>query len=137
MYPISSPLESTKLEFALVRNKLEEHRFALGGSWDYHQGSFDRYLDEGHKAWLRIPFQVINGTIDVETDDNDAKIQLGKPFVLKHLYREGNDPEASVRIVGALFDQFQTPVDPDADIEPHYIEEAKQVLHQVEQMFLS
>ncbi|MDQ8738409.1 YugN family protein [Paenibacillus sp. LHD-38] len=135
MIPISSVLESREQHFLETKELLETQRFTLGGNWEYDRGSFDRSLDEGHKVWLRIPFEVVAGHIDVSEADNEATIKLGTPYVLKHLYREGNDPEASVRVVGALFDQFQAPADPDAHVDPKWIDRAKEALHDVEQLF--
>ncbi|WP_424766339.1 YugN family protein [Paenibacillus sp. sgz302251] len=135
MIPISSVLESREQHFIQMRELLERQQFSLGGNWDYDKGFFDRALDEERKVWLRVPFDVVNGNIDVESTDTEAIIRLGTPYVLKHLYREGNDPEASVRVVGALFDQFQTPVDPDAEVEQQWVDRAKQALHEVEQLF--
>ncbi|OBZ09299.1 YugN family protein [Bacillus sp. FJAT-26390] len=135
MIPISSVLESREQHFLETKELLESQQFTLGGNWEYDSGSFDRSLDEDHKVWLRIPFEVLVGNIDSIEVDNEAKIKLGTPYVLKHLYREGNDPEASVRVVGALFDQFQSPSNPDADVEPQWIDRAKQALQEVEQLF--
>ncbi|WP_053371978.1 YugN family protein [Paenibacillus sp. FJAT-27812] len=135
MIPISSVLESREQHFLETKELLESQQFTLGGNWEYDRGSFDRSLDEDHKVWLRIPFEVLVGNIDSIEVDNEAKIKLGTPYVLKHLYREGNDPEASVRVVGALFDQFQSPSNPDADVEPQWIDRAKQALQEVEQLF--
>ncbi|HTG68305.1 MAG TPA: YugN family protein [Candidatus Udaeobacter sp.] len=137
MIPISSVLESREQHFLETKELLETQQFTLGGNWEYDGGSFDRSLDEAHKVWLRIPFEVIAGHIDVEEKDNEATIKLGTPYVLKHLYREGNDPEASVRVAGALFDQFQSPSNPDAKVEPQWIDRAKQAMNEVEQLFPS
>lgn len=133
MVPLSSAIESTNHEFTAVNELLRQHRFALGGGWEYDRGTFDHYLDDDHKVWLRIPFTVVSGNIDVEADSN-ATIQLGQPFVIKHLYNEGTDPEGSVRLFGALFDQFQAPVNPDAKVESHWLDQAKQVLSRLEQV---
>ncbi|MFX3631983.1 MAG: YugN family protein [Candidatus Pristimantibacillus sp.] len=136
MMPLSSTLESREMTFTELRSGLEPNQFVLGGNWDYTNGSFDRFLDEDRKVWLRLPFEVINGHVDDTADENDAVIQLGSPFVLKHIYNEGNDPEAKAHVVGALFDQFQSPSEPNAPIEPKWIDRAKQVLSEVEQQFL-
>ncbi|CAM4305325.1 hypothetical protein FHS16_000655 [Paenibacillus endophyticus] len=135
MIPISSVLESREQHFLQTKELLESRQFTLGGNWEYDGGSFDRSLDESHKVWLRIPFEVVAGHIDSGEADNEATIKMGTPYVLKHLYREGNDPEASVRVVGALFDQFQAPTDPDAHIEPKWIDQAKAALDEVERLF--
>lgn len=133
MIPISSSIESQEKKFTEIQELLKESQFTLGGNWDYGGGSFDRALDDENKVWLRIPFEVIDGNMDSELSENNAQIRFGGPFVLKHLYNEGNDPEASVRVVGAMFDQFQAPVDPDADVEPRWVERGREVMRQVEQ----
>jgi len=135
MIPLSSNLESRQQAFTGTRDELEQHQFSLGGNWDYTNGSFDRSLDEENKVWLRLPFEVINGNVvDVNADTN-AIIRMGTPYVLKHLYKEGNDSEASARVVGALFDQFQAPTDPDAEVEPKWVDRAKEIVAEVEQLF--
>ncbi|MBD2845756.1 hypothetical protein IDH44_11190 [Paenibacillus sp. IB182496] len=135
MIPLSSKLESREQEFSEVKQMLERHRFALGGSWDYKNGSFDRPLDEAQKVWLRLPFAVTNGNLDGEASENDAKIQFYQPFVLRHLYNEGVDGEAQPRVLGSLIDQFQSPVDPDASVSAHWVAQAEQTLREVENLF--
>ncbi|KKC47455.1 MULTISPECIES: YugN family protein [Paenibacillus] len=133
MIEIASPLESTEHDFVQIKRVLDKQGFVLGGNWDYGNGSFDLNLDEKNKVWLRLPFDVLRGNVDDQTEDNDASIKLTTPYVLRHLYREGNDPEAKMRTVGALFDQFQAPVDPDADVAPEWVEKARQVLGDTEE----
>jgi hypothetical protein len=133
MIPISSSVEGQEKKFTEVHAKLMEWQFALGGNWDYGGGSFDRALDDENKVWLRIPFEVTDGNIDSELSENNAQIRFGQPFVLKHLYNEGNDPEASARVVGAMFDQFQAPVDPDAKVERRWVDRGQEIMSQVEQ----
>ncbi|MGO4107799.1 YugN-like family protein [Paenibacillus sp. YAF4_2] len=135
MIPLSSTLEARQQAFTDSRDWLEQHQFSLGGNWDYINGSFDRALDNENKVWLRLPFQVTNGSVVDVTADTNAIITLGTPYVLRHEYQEGNDPEASARVVGALFDQFQAPSNPDAHIDPRWIDKAKQVLAEVEKLF--
>ncbi|CAM3292505.1 YugN-like family protein [Paenibacillus lupini] len=135
MIPLSSTLEARQQAFTDSRDWLEQHQFSLGGNWDYTNGSFDRALDNENKVWLRLPFQVTNGNVVDVTADTNAIITLGTPYVLRHEYQEGNDPEASARVVGALFDQFQAPSNPDAHIDPRWIDKAKQVLAEVEKLF--
>ncbi|GBG06533.1 hypothetical protein PAT3040_01060 [Paenibacillus agaridevorans] len=132
MIPISSTVEGQEKKFTEIQALLTDRQFTLGGNWDYDHGSFDRALDGENKVWLRIPFQVIDGNIDSELSENNAQIQFQQPYVLRHLYNEGNDPEASVRVVGAVFDQFQSPIDPDADIEPRWVERGEAVMREVE-----
>ncbi|MFF2480697.1 YugN family protein [Paenibacillus sp. NPDC058071] len=137
MMPLSSSLESRQEHFTELRNLLEQQGFSLGGNWDYTNGSFDRALDEAQKVWLRIPFQVITGHVDDSAQDRDAKIVLGTPYVLKHVYNEGNDLGGNGGLVSGLFNQFQPPLDPDARIEPKWLSRAKKALEEAEQAIQS
>ncbi|MFH5185881.1 YugN family protein [Paenibacillus sp. TAB 01] len=132
MIPLQSGLVNREEAFDQVREALHRFEFALGGNWDYDHGYFDRYLDEAHKVWLRIPFQVTHGALDGDTEATDAIIRLGEPFVLKHLYNEGLDREAQVNTLGALVNQFQEPVDKDAAVEDKWVQQAKRLLTEVE-----
>ncbi|MEK8126974.1 YugN family protein [Paenibacillus filicis] len=130
--PLESKLVGVEEPFDKAISVLQPLEFALGGNWDYEHGCFDRYLDEGHKVWLRIPFEVTHGLLEGEHGGTGTVIQLGSPFVLKHLYNEGLDAEAQIRVVGALIDQFQEPVDKDAPVEDKWIDQARSLLQEVE-----
>jgi hypothetical protein len=132
LIPILSNLEDHVEGFANLNNFFEEWEFTLGGNWDYEHGYFDRFLDEAHMVWLRIPFQVTSGTMDGDSDASDAIVKLGTPFVLKHIYNDGLDPEAVPNVYGGLINQFQEPIEKDADIEAHWVEQAKHILQAVE-----
>lgn len=132
MYPLRSRLTNQEREFMPVRSALAAKGFAMGGAWEYGQGSFDCALDEANKVWLRLPFEVTNGHLDSESDEQEATIRFAEPFVLKHLYNEGLDEEARVHTMGALFDQFQDPAEPDANIEAHWIDKARERLREAE-----
>ncbi|RUS45538.1 YugN family protein [Cohnella sp. AR92] len=135
MIPLTSRLTSHVQDFVQAQSALAEKGFSLGGSWDYDRGSFDCALDEANKVWLRLPFRVTSGSVDSETEDNHARIRFEEPYVLKHLYNEGLDSEAQPRTLGAMFDQFQDPVDPDASIEPRWVEAAQARLREVERIY--
>ncbi|RJX39307.1 hypothetical protein D3P09_07610 [Paenibacillus pinisoli] len=134
MIPIASEVEGMEKKFTEMQVLLAEDKFTLGGNWDYDSGSFDRALDDENKVWLRIPFQVTDGNIDSELSENNAIIRFGTPYVLRHLYQEGNDPEASFRVAGALFDQFQAPSDPDAPVDDRWTERAKEIMGEVDRL---
>ncbi|MCY9692763.1 YugN family protein [Paenibacillus alginolyticus] len=136
MKTLSSSLEQVQESFDSVREHLHEFDFALGGNWDYDHGYFDHYLDEEHLVWLRIPFQVITGRIDGDSESTDAIVEMGTPFVLKHVYNEGLSQDAEAETYGAMIDQFQTPLDPDAKIEDKWVKEAAGLLHKVEQAWI-
>lgn len=134
MIALASALENRELAFDEAHEALQQGQFVLGGNWDYSHGSFDKSLDNENLVWLRIPFDVFNGRLDAEADRTGAIIRLGKPYVLKHVYNDGLDPGARIGVASALVDQFQEPVDPDAELEPHWVEAAKQALEQAEQL---
>jgi hypothetical protein len=135
MIPLTSEVENHVDDFVNLNKFFGGFEFTLGGNWDYNHGYFDRYLDGDHMVWLRIPFEVTSGTMDGISDDTDAIVKLGTPFVLKHIYNEGLDPEVVPNVYGSLINQFQEPVDKDADVEAHWLERAKQILQEVEQSF--
>jgi hypothetical protein len=133
MIPISSSLEGREAAFANLEDYLGQYEFTLGGNWEYDHGYFDRYLDEEHKVWIRVPFEVTNGTFDGDSDSTDAVVRLGQPFVLKHMYNDGLDRQADLMVTKALVDQFQSPVDSDAPLERQWVEKAEGLLRKVEQ----
>lgn len=134
MIALESTLQDQVLDYIHTKNKLGELQFTLGGNWDYDHGMFDRPLDEQHTVWLRIPFRMTQGELDSEARDMEARIRIETPFVLKHLYKEGTDETAEMRTFGAFVDQFQKPADPDAGIEPHWLDEARAVLRKAESL---
>lgn len=137
MKPLTSTLEEVQESFDSVRERLHEFDFTLGGNWEYDHGYFDHSLDgEAQKVWLRIPFQVMSGKLDGDTEATNAVVQIGTPFVLKHVYNEGLDPEAEGETVGALFDQFQDPLDSDASVEDKWVHQATDLLQRVERSWL-
>jgi hypothetical protein len=132
MKTLSSKLEQVQESFDSVRDHLQDSEFVLGGNWEYDHGYFDHYLDDGHKVWLRIPFQVITGRIEGDTEATDALVQIGTPFVLKHVYNEGLDKGAEAETYGALIDQFQAPIDADDEVDDKWMQEASKLLQEVE-----
>jgi hypothetical protein len=133
---LKSKLEQVQEPFDTVRDRLHEFNFSLGGNWEYDHGYFDRSLDEANKVWLRIPFQVVTGRLEGDTEATDAIVRIGTPFVLNHVYNEGLDNGAEAETYGAMLDQFQTPTDPDGQVEKRWVQQASDVLHKVEQKWL-
>ncbi|MFC5468690.1 YugN family protein [Cohnella suwonensis] len=135
MHTLSSSLTSQVGDYLESKEALQEHGFTLGGNWDFDHGSFDCALDGANKVWLRLPFDVTVGNLDSEAPRSGTRIQFGNPYVLKHIYNEGLDPEMHTRSMGPLLDQFSDPVDPDAEIESHWIEKAKSKLNEAETLY--
>ncbi|NHN29229.1 YugN family protein [Paenibacillus agricola] len=135
MIPLESGLTNHEEAYQQVSHYLHEFDFALGGNWDYDHGYFDRYLDEAHQVWLRIPFEVTHGVLDGDTESTDAVVCIGTPFILKHIYNDGLDKEAQFHTYGGLIDQFQEPLDKDALVEDEWVTKAKEMLGKVEASF--
>lgn len=137
MKPIQSALDNRLYAYDQVWEQLGRQRFTLGGNWDYDKGCFDRALDDKNQVWLRLPFTVAVGILEgPEIAHPGMQIQLGTPFVLNHLYQEGNDDEAVPRTLGALVDQFQKPADPDASVDDVWVDKARAIWREVEQGLL-
>lgn len=136
MINLESRLENIEDRFVNIDTYLCKHDFTLAGNWDYKHGYLDRRLDQERMVWLRIPFLVTKGSLDGECGGCHATIKLGRPFVFRHIYNTGTDKHAVPRLMGALFDQFQAPIDPDASVDDMWIEQARKVLDEVETGYL-
>jgi hypothetical protein len=137
MLPLESKLENREFKFADARGVLGELGFAVGGGWEYTQGSFDRALDgEQREMWLRLPFTATFGHIDAEEEESDAVIRFGKPYALRHVHQDGVDEGAGMRLAAGLIDQFAAPKDPDARIGPEWAERAQEMLRIAESALL-
>ncbi len=134
MISIHSSIEGKVQDYIHTKNELDKLQFSLGGNWDYEGGSFDKFMDEDRTVWLRIPFVIAKGEFDGEATDIEAHIQMGKPYILRHLYQEGLDNAAQIHTYGGLIDQFQKPVDKDAEINLEWVEKGSVIMKQVEQL---
>lgn len=133
MYNLKSNLEGREEAFVNLYPIMKEQGFALGGGWEYDHGYMDKGMDEKQTVWIRIPFVVTHGTFQGDSPESDAIVQLGTPFLLRHLYKEGVDSDAQVSVASAMFNQFQSPVDEDAEIDKRWIPEAEQELDKLQQ----
>ncbi|MEC0368464.1 YugN family protein [Paenibacillus chibensis] len=136
MINLESRLENIEERFVDIDGYLCTHDFMLAGNWDYKHGYLDKRLDQDRMVWLRIPFHVTKGYLDGECGGCHATVKLGRPFVFKYVYNKGTDKHASPHLLGAVFDQFQPPVDPDAPLEDFWVEHARKVLNEVERGYL-
>ncbi|RNB60285.1 YugN family protein [Brevibacillus gelatini] len=131
MKKIQSSLPGTKATFGYFRESLEPH-FTLA-NWDYEHGYFDRSLDDKNTVYLRIPVKVLQG----ELDSPDAWLELGEPFVLRHVYNTGVEEEIGyyAPVASAVMNQFQEPLDKDAEIDPRWIRKAEAIVKELESRF--
>lgn len=138
MIALESKIEGEEISFSDAQKQLSELGFTLGGNWDYEHGSFDYALDEEDKVWLRLPFDVAVGKLDSEREgQEDTVLRFGVPFVLKHLYNEGIDKSSDFMTYRGFVDQFQAPVDADAQVEDIWIDKAKGPLAEAEKRLLA
>jgi YugN-like family len=128
----NSSLPGTRATFGYIREVLQPE-FTLA-NWDYEHGYFDCTLDEQEgMVYLRLPVKVLQG----ELDSPDAWLEMGTPFVLKHVYQTGVEEDTGYYepIVSAMMNQFQQPVDKDAEIEEKWMRQAEQKVKQLERIF--
>lgn len=128
MKPIKSSLQGTRGTFGYFREALHPH-FTLA-NWDYEQGFFDRTLDDQNMVFLRLPVKVLQG----ELDSPDAWLEIGEPFVLRHVYQTGVDDDIGYMepLVSSVMNQFQEPVDKDAQIDSRWVRKAEAIVAELE-----
>lgn len=127
---IQSSLTGVQGTFGIIRDSLAQDDFSLA-NWEYDGGYFDRKLDEAGTVFLRLPFEVMQGKLD----DADARIQFGTPFVLKHEYQTGLDQDigyATGPLVAPVVNQFQEPVNKDAEVEEEWVQQAAGIVQMIE-----
>jgi hypothetical protein len=113
----STFIEGKKAYFGEIRDDFEARGFVINGNWEYHKAFFDNILHqhEGETIYLRLPVYTIHGKLDRD----DAFLQFGEPFLLKHLVHIGIAPDDTdfsvLNVIGLA--QFQKPLDPDDKIE--------------------
>lgn len=136
MIPLSSKLKGQSFIFKDMEKDLTSIGFKLSDNWDYEHGYFDYKIDDhvGYQ-FIRLPFTVVNGSLDAPSDD--AEVRMEEPFLLSHKYNPGIDDDVKEGNVRAMFDQFSEPVDKDASFPEEYIEAGKQLLAQAESVLLT
>ncbi|QDP40950.1 YugN-like family protein [Radiobacillus deserti] len=133
MIPIASSLENKVFSLYELEKQLKPLGYVIGGNWDYDEGAFDYQMaDEDGYEYLRIPFKVESGMLD----SPGATVRLGSPFVLAHIYQDGVDDHADNGALQGMINQFQSPVDSDADISEKYVNRGKKLIKQLENMLV-
>jgi len=117
MLEVPSTIEGKQGFYGDIKDSFEREGFSLGGNWEYFKGFFDHilYLREGVTIYLRLPVFVLSGVLDRD----DALLQFGRPFLIKHIMNlgiaEGDMDFSALDITG--LSQFQKPRDPDDKIK--------------------
>ncbi|WP_018921810.1 YugN family protein [Salsuginibacillus kocurii] len=127
MEELQSKLVGMEITMKELIKQSEPLGFEVGGGWEYDHGYLDyKVKDDGMYHFVRIPFFAVSG----EVSDKEALVKLGQPFVLNHAYEDGVDEE--VDNYNALMNQFASPEDPDAKVDPDDLSEGEKVLRSLE-----
>lgn len=131
MIQLSSKVEGMEFDLFKLEQKLKPIGYSIGGNWDYDHGAFDYKIDdiEGYE-FLRLPFEAVDGQLDA----NNCTVQLGRPFLLSHVYQTGIDDRVDS---AGTFNQFQEPLDEDASFPRKFIDKGKALVEELEAVLLS
>ncbi|WP_078392095.1 YugN-like family protein [Shouchella patagoniensis] len=133
MIELESTIEGLTIKAKELEALLEPIGYSLGGNWDYDHGYYDYKLsEEDGYTFLRVPFKAIEG----EVGSVSAIFQLGTPYLLHHVYQAENDESQISGFIPAaadgLINQFQKPVNKDAEVDSKYRMVAKNLLQELE-----
>ncbi|WP_047986558.1 YugN family protein [Ornithinibacillus californiensis] len=114
MIELESAIQGKTAYFGEARHLAKQFGLSLCGSWEYDGAFLDATLhrEGGETIYLRMPFHVLEG----ELDRNDAFIEFGKPFVIKHIVHIGLDKDEASLFAATGLNQFQEPLDKDGQI---------------------
>ncbi|WP_226035857.1 YugN-like family protein [Aquibacillus saliphilus] len=133
MIPVSSNLENKVFPLYELEKQLKPLGYVIGGNWDFQEGSFDyKMSDEGGYQFVRIPFEAEEGSLD----SPGVIVRLGNPFILTHVFQAGVENHSDNGVIQGAFNQFQSPVDEDADVPERYVEKGKRLIEQIEHLLL-
>ena len=105
MLHFESEIEGKHAQIDLLRTKLKNYGFCLGGYPDYDRGFFDVTLSKqkDEAIYLRLPFVVISGML---AKDN-AHIEFQTPYVIKKTAEVGMDFDESTVLDAHEFRPFR------------------------------
>ncbi|MFS0787615.1 YugN-like family protein [Shouchella sp. 1P09AA] len=136
MIYVSSKIEGKEVKAKELESLLTPLGYSIGGNWDYDHGYYDYKLaEEGGYTFLRLPFTAVEG----EVGSSHAVFEMGRPYLLNHVYQDGNTDEGIggyiPPAVDGLINQFQRPIDKDGEVDEKYVDVAKNLIEEVEQTF--
>lgn len=114
MFELQTGIEGKRSYFGIMRDIFHDHGCSFCSNFDYYQGKFDALLwrDGGESIYLRVPISVLDG----ELDHDDAHIEFGTPFIIKHVVNIGLDHDENAFLTTTGLNQFQKPLDTDGHI---------------------
>lgn len=129
MIDIPSTIEGKHFDLYKLEQILKPLGYSIGGNWEYDHGSFDYQIDnkDGYQ-YLRVPFKSVDGQLD----SRNCTVELQRPFLLAHNYQEGIDEEGNIGNFSASINQFQEPVEKDADFPSQYIDTGRELVKELE-----
>lgn len=134
MIELPSKIEGRQYDLYKLEQILKPKGYSIGGNWDYDHGAFDYKLnDEEGYQFLRVPFTAIDGQLDAR----GCTVELGRPFLLSHMYQSGLDERADAGPISGTLHQFAEPVDKDASFPEQYIAMGKRLVEELEDILLS
>jgi hypothetical protein len=134
MIELPSKVEGQQFDLYKLEQKLKPIGYSIGGNWDYDHGAFDYKLnDEEGYQFLRLPFTAVDGQLDAR----NCTVELGRPFLLSHLYEDELDDNAGTGFFSGSVNQFQEPVDKDASIPDEFADTGKSLVVKLESILLS
>ncbi|GAF14507.1 hypothetical protein JCM19046_3851 [Bacillus sp. JCM 19046] len=134
MIELESSIEGLTVKARELESLLQPLGYSMGGNWEYDHGCYDyKISEEDGYTFLRLPFRVIEG----EVGSHDAVFEINRPYLLHHVYQDKNDDERIGGYIPAavdgLINQFQKPIDKDADVDEKYKVIGQSLLNELEQ----
>lgn len=134
MIEIPSDLEGKSFDLYKLEQKLKPIGYSIGGNWDYDKGSFDYKIDnEDGYQFLRLPFTAIDGQLD----EKGCTVELGRPFLLSHLYEDGLDDHVNSSVFSGSLNQFSEPIEKDARFPEGQVSIGKSLVKELESLLLN
>lgn len=133
MIEIPSRVEGRHYDLFMLEKRLKPLGYVIGGNWDYDHGAFDyKIADNAGYQFLRVPFKAVDGQLDAHS----CTVELGRPFLLSHVYQDGLDDHAHSDNSSATFNQFQEPAEKDANIPGDILDTGKILVEELESILL-
>nr|WP_263325035.1 YugN-like family protein [Neobacillus sp. Marseille-Q6967] len=134
MIEIESKVEGKQFDLYKLEQKLKPKGYSIGGNWDYDHGAFDYKInDEGGYQFLRVPFTAIDGQLD----SRNCTVELGRPFLLSHIFEMGLDEQADAGALSGTLHQFAEPIDKDASVPEQFLSVGKRLVEELEATLLT